>query len=107
MKEVTLDNSGFLVDSDGVKYRRDTPVVTIQCNMEKRNAKVMPEYFNQKLLDLQKEGRLEKGMLAGNAFLVARREAADKKQTIKRSWGPTEYPIKEICTVEIYELGEH
>jgi hypothetical protein len=106
MKEVTLNSDGLLVDSDGIKYKRNAPVVTVSCTMERRNLRVLSQYFEQELLNLQKEGKLIKGALAGNAFLVAKREDADKEKTVQRSWGPTKYPIKEICTVEIYELGE-
>jgi hypothetical protein len=106
MIEVTLNNQGLLVGPDGIKYKRGKPVVAVQCDMSVRNGKIVPMYFEQELLNLQKEGKLKKGALCGNAFLVANRESVENKKTIQRSWGPTDYQIKEICTIEIYELGE-
>jgi transposase len=104
MKELKLNN-GFLVDNDGIRYERKKPVATVEIKIEKRNSKIVPEYFEQEILNLQKEGKLEKGLEAVNAYLVTERKGIDKNKTIKRTWGPTTYHYEESCKIELYFLG--
>jgi len=106
MKEVKLDKNNLLVDSDGIKFKRGTPVATVECKMTSKDVHIIPLYFEQQILDLQKEGKLEKGLLAVNAYLVANRRSIDKWVKKQRSWGHEEYRIVEACTVELYFLGE-
>ncbi len=110
LKELELSKDDLLVDSDGVRYKKIEPVVTLECKMTSHDVHITPEscrlYYGQQILDLQKEGKLKKGWFAINAYLVAQRRNTDEKEFVQRSWGPTEYTYVEILTTEFYFLGE-
>jgi hypothetical protein len=106
MKELYLADKRHLEDSEGIRYSRTKPVLRLECKMTSRGRHIRPEYFEQQILDLQKAGQLKKGLFAVNAFAVLKRRNVDQKETLKRSWGPTEYRIREIADIELYDLSK-
>ena len=106
MKELRLTDRRRLEDSEGIRYPREKPVLRLECKMTTRGCRIHPEYFEQQILDLQKAGRLKKGLLAVNAFTVLKRRNVDQKEILMRSWGPTEYVYREIADVELYDISK-
>jgi len=101
-----LADKNHLVDLEGIRYKRKKPVLKLQCKMTSKGCHIRPEYFEQQILDLQEKGLLKKGVFAVNAYTVLRRRSIDEKETIMRSWGPTEYRYREAIEIELYYLGE-
>jgi hypothetical protein len=104
MKELKLDEKGFLVDFYGIRFKRGEPVLTLELKMTTRNNHIFPQYFEQQISNLRKEGKLKKESFVANAYLVADRRNIDNKGTIQRSWGSEEYNYVESCTIELYNL---
>ena len=106
IKQVYLADKGHLVDAEGVRYIRKKPVLKLECKMTSKGSNIHPKYFEQQLLELQREGHLKKGLYAANAFLVANRRNIHEKTIINRSWGPTQYNFIEVCEIELYDLSD-
>jgi len=108
MKELQLVEDGkILLDSDyPIKFVRPEPLLTLEVKMTSRGSHIHQAYFEQQILDMQKEGDLPKGLFTFNAYAVVGRKPIDETETVQRSWGPTDYNNVELCTVELYFLGE-
>jgi len=106
MKEVHFLGKEYLIDSEGIRYKRKEPVLKLKCEMTSRNSKIRPKNFEQKIFDLQKKGELKKGVYAANAFVIVKRKPINQKVIISRSWGPTKYKLLEICDIELHKLNE-
>jgi hypothetical protein len=104
MKELTL-KEGLLEDSDGVRYERKNPVATVCISRERRGDHIKLRDFEQKILTMQKEGELKKGIQSGNAYCVTGRFGIDGVKTVEVGDEVRTYPALELCVVEIYKLG--
>jgi hypothetical protein len=100
----------FLVDSDGVKYKRPEPVVTLKLKVDSPGCVLTPNkcrvLYGQQILDLQKEGKLVKGWYAVNAYFVAGRRDIDVEEAVAGAEAGRKYRFLEELTTEFYFLGE-
>lgn len=104
LEELHLDSEGFLVDSTGIRYKRNTPAATIDVKFGISVEFSERDKIRQKILNLnpRPDGFVEIGNRTNYAKVMLPYYGPDNETIIRE---PREVPI-EIYTIELYNLGE-
>lgn len=96
MKKLHLDDENFLVDADGIRFRRNEPLVTIECKLQKGWTPLYSRDFQKAVKEIKP---------APNAYL----DTGCINHIVEDHHFEDGTPVTtyyEIHRVELYKLGE-